>query len=172
MLSKSRKRSDSSKSTNATIGRHSSSSNNSTIVAIGRRSSSSSRKSKRNFKKDIPPLVSNIEAYEIYNRELKKERDNWKLYADNIDKELDEWKSYTKNAEKKVNELKLYIKKIKKELDKMKLYIEENCTKRHVRITTLPLGYEQMINHGSVPISYGRTSTPKIRYPVRTLGVQ
>jgi chromosome segregation ATPase len=148
----------------------SSSSNSSTKVRIGRRSSIST-KSNRNFKKDIPPLVSNVEAYEIYNKELKKERDNWKLYADNLDKELDEWKSYTKNAEKEVNELKLYIKKIKKELDKMKLYIEENC---HVRITSLPLGYEQMINHSSIPISYGRTSNsiPKIRYPVRTLGVQ
>jgi len=72
---------------------------------------------------DLVKRCLKTEELEIYSKELKKERDQWRLYSENIEKERDKLKIYSQKVKKEREEWKMYGKKLKKECDKWKLYV-------------------------------------------------
>ncbi|NDA64859.1 MAG: hypothetical protein EBX50_22960 [Chitinophagia bacterium] len=74
---------------------------------------------------DLVKRCLKTKELEIYSKELKKERDQWRLYSENVEKERDEWKVYGEKVKKERDEWKLYGKKVKKERDEWKLYAND-----------------------------------------------
>ena len=61
---------------------------------------------------DLVKRCLKTKELEIYSKELKKERDQWRLYSENVEKERDEWKVYGEKVKKERDEWKLYANDI------------------------------------------------------------